>query len=142
MGKAWRVCRAAGEHIGRRGAFLTFLFILDVLVGYSLLFSPSSGLAHVNMLLPLDVWAWVWIGTGVFLTTGIWSRWDRMQYTATVALKAAWGLLYVNLWIEGVPHAWVSAVVWLTFAATIFLVAGWRESYDPLSPPWPGDHQS
>lgn len=116
------------QRTGRRGAFLAFLALLDILVGYSLFSSPP--VRAVDMLLPLHTWAWVWIAVGLILITGIPTRWDRLQYTLAVGLKAAWGLLYVNLWIQGIPHAWVSAVVWLTFAATIFLVAGWRESID------------
>jgi predicted membrane metal-binding protein len=119
--------------IGRRGAFLAFLAILDILIGYSLFTAVP---AHpVDLVLPLRTWAYIWVGAGAFIATGILTRWDRVQYTAAAGIKAAWGLLYMNMWFHAVPRAWVSVVIWLSFAAIIALIAGWPEFPPELPPP-------
>ena len=121
--------------VGRRGAFLAFLAVLDAAFGYSLLTVPRAALARADFILPVHAWGWTWIGTGVICASGILARKDRVQYTAAALLKTAWGLLYAWLWWQGVPAAWVSVTVWLAFALVVVLVAGWPEE---AAPPPPG----
>ena len=115
--------------IGRRGAFLLFLALLDFAYGYSLFQAPIAEVRHVDLLLPWHVWAVIWTFMGAVVLTGVPVRNDRIQYTLAAAFKTAWGLLYLELWIaQGVSQAWVAAVIWLAFAATVLLIAGWPES--------------
>jgi hypothetical protein len=115
------------QHVGRRGAFLIFLTVLDLSFGFSLLDLPRVALRSLDILLPVTVWGWIWIGTGIVSATGIFIRSDRVQYTLAALLKTAWGLLYAWLWWQGAPGSWVSFAVWLSFALTIVLIAGWPE---------------
>jgi len=116
---------------GRRGAFLVFLAILDGAYGYSLLATTAPQRAY-NLLLPWEVWGGIWCATALVCISGVLARKDRIQFTAAAALKGAWGLLFVDIWlVQDIPRSWVSVVVWLAFAAAVLLVAGWPE------PPYP-----
>lgn len=113
--------------VGRRGAFLTFLAVLDLAFGYSIFSLPRAALEQINILLPLNVWGWLWIGTGIICVSGIFVKADQVQYTMAALLKTSWGLLYAYLWWQGIPGSWISVVVWLSFAMTIVLIASWPE---------------
>jgi hypothetical protein len=131
------------RHAGRRGAFLAFLTVLDLAFGYSVFELPRAALLQINILLPLHVWGWLWIGTGIICASGIFIQADRVQYTLAALLKTAWGLLYAYLWWQGVPNSWASVVVWLSFAMTVVLIASWPESAKittPELPRIPGAH--
>ena len=131
------VARSVASRAGRRGAFLLFLAVLDGLYGYSLLVTPSPQRAQ-DFLLPWEAWAGIWLGTGAVCLSGVFARRDKAQFTAAVTLKLAWGLLYAQLWLAGaVPRAWVAALVWLAFAAAVFLVSGWPEPVRITRPPDP-----
>jgi hypothetical protein len=114
-------------HAGRRGAFLAFLTVLDFAFGYSIFALPRAAFVNIDTVLPVHIWAWIWIGAGVVCGSGIFMKNDRIQYTLSSVFKTAWGLLYAYLWWQGVPNAWPSVVVWLSFAMTVVLIASWRE---------------
>lgn len=120
--------------VGRRGAFLLFLALLDFAYGYSLFTVPRAQARTLDLLLPLKTWAVIWIITGVVCLSGVLMRNDRFQYTFSAAFKTAWGMLYIQLWVvQGVPQAWVAAVIWLAFAGTVLIISGWPESVGPVS---------
>jgi hypothetical protein len=133
----WRVFRRAVLQVGRRGAFLAFLSALDILFGYSLFSVPRAAFAGVSTFLPVHAWAWAWVGVGCFCATGIPLHRDRVQFAAAAALKVSWGALYIALWIQHIPSAWISIVIWLGFAVIVVLVAGWPEAAPDVlrSPP-------
>jgi len=114
-------------HAGRRGAFLGFLAVLDLAFGYSLLIVPRFPGKSFDFVIPLHAWGWAWIAVGIACVAGIFARQDRVPYTLAAVLKAAWGLTYAWVWWQGAPNAWISVTVWLSFAVTVMLVAGWPE---------------
>jgi hypothetical protein len=116
------------RQIGRRGAFLTFLALLDLSYGYSLLASPAL-IKAFNLLLPYQAWAGAWLTSGVICATGIFSSRDRIQFSAAAFLKASWAFVMVRVWLyQHSPLGWVSVAIWLAFAAIIVLVSGWHEN--------------
>jgi hypothetical protein len=121
------IVRCVLQHAGRRGAFLGFLAILDLAYGYSLFSFPRAALQGINIGIPIEAWGWIWIVTGLVCATGIFLRSDRVQYTFAALLKTAWGFLWAWLWWQGEPNSWASVAVWLSFAMTIVLIAGWPE---------------
>ncbi|SRR6266496_1893 len=108
---------------GRRGVFLSFLSILDIGYGYGLI----TGIPVTNLLLSWDIWGWIWIGFGIFISTGILARMDLWQYGAATLLKTAWGLANLDSWVLHGGRGWVAAIVWLSFAATVIVISGWPE---------------
>jgi hypothetical protein len=116
--------------IGRRGAFLAFLTVLDVCYGVALLTTMVRALkyVHPDLFLPLSAWGWIWIGVGCFVFTGLLADRDIIQFTAAALLKGVWAVLYADLWlVQHQDSAWISAVVWLSFSLTVLVIAGWPE---------------
>lgn len=126
--------KAIWDRIGRRGAFLAFLAILDIVYGYSLFVQP--GPLPLDLILSAKSWSIVWLVVGVICASGVFLRQDWPQYTVASAMKAAWGALFLDLWlVHGYPRGWASAIVWLSFAATVALIGSWPESPVVLLPP-------
>lgn len=116
------------SRVGRRGLFLLFLALLDVLYGWSMLVTPLPG-AGLHLILPITAWGWVWIGTGIYLTLGAFIRRDRSFFGAAAFLKAAWAGAWVSVWLSDplIPRAWVSVTIWAAFAGVVLVVASWPE---------------
>lgn len=113
--------------LGRRGAFLMFLALLDAVFAYSLV-TPEPGIvAQQFPLLPKEAWAFLWGGTAVLCFFGAWTHRDRWAFTAAALIKTAWALRYIYFWYQGMLQAWLAVVVWLAFAATVLVISGWPE---------------
>ena len=128
MGIFRRLVAAWIDHVGRRGGFLLFLAILDVIYGYALIRHPLAGPHPYYELLPPRIWAGVWIAVGLACLIQAPMRHDKLAFVAAATLKAAWAALWVHLWIvQRFPDGWLSMVIWAVFAATVVMVAGWPE---------------
>lgn len=114
--------------VGRRGAALLFFFLLDIVYCVSLLTSPrplSPLYTWMDAIVPLPAWAVAWGGVGLICGWFAFRAYDTPAFMAAVALKVAWGLNALLGWITGqVPLGYVSAVIWLAFAAFVHLIAG------------------
>jgi hypothetical protein len=133
-GPDWRTALRArtvrlARRLGHRGAFLGFLAILDFSYGYALLSTSVSALrASPDLMLPPDAWGWIWVAVGVLCLSGAASRHDWPQFVAASTLKGAWAAVYADIWIvQHGTNAWVSVVVWASFALTVLVVASWPE---------------
>ena len=117
-----------GARIGRRGAALLFFTLLDLVYCLSLLTSPrplSPLYTWMDTLVPLPAWAAVWGTVGTVCLWYAFRAYDTPGFMAAVALKVAWGLNALLGWLTGaVPLGYVSAVIWLAFAAFVHLIAG------------------
>jgi hypothetical protein len=113
------------RHVGRRGAFLLFLALVDLLYGYSQLTTPTS----IVEVFSSTTWGWIWIGIGVVLTAGAFVHRDRAAFGLAAFIKAAWAGMWVDVWISDahVPRAWVSVVIWGAFAGVVLVVSTWPE---------------
>lgn len=122
------------RRLGRRGAFLCFLAVLDFSYGYALMSASIAALrASPDLILPVHVWGWVWIAVGAVCLSGAPMRRDWPQYAAAVTLKAVWAAVYADIWtVQHGTSAWVSVVVWASFSLTVLIVASWPE---PVPPP-------
>jgi hypothetical protein len=121
------------RRVGRRGACLLFLALVDVVYAISLYdASPetraSSGFAFMSTLLPLSAWAAVWLAVGALCVGFAFARADRLAFAAASLLKVLWGTLYLLGWALGViPRGYVAAVLFLGFAGFVQVIAGWKE---------------
>lgn len=117
------------KRIGRRGVFLLFLGLLDILYGWSMLVTPLTPGIALHLVLPIEAWGWVWIGTGIFLIPGAFMRADRFFFAAASFLKAAWAGAWVSVWWQDplIPRAWVSVAIWAAFAGVVLVVSTWPE---------------
>ena len=131
-----RVARRLGQALGRRGAILLAYGTVWALYGYGQLISPlrQPGLQLALQILPLTVWAWAWITTGVlaivaaFLPAGT----DWFGFVGLVLIVLPWMTSYLATWLLGdFPRGWVAASVWAAIAVPVIVVAGWREAPRP-----------
>jgi len=129
--------RWIGVHVGRRGAFLLFLGLLDLVAAYALTITPPFGLPPrliyqpFVVIAPLVVWAWAWAVTGIAaLTAAVWPRARPPVFALAAFLKVAWASGYVIGWLGGYAaysRGYQTAAIWLAFAGIVLLVSGWRE---------------
>jgi hypothetical protein len=130
IGRAWW-----RHHVGRRGEFLLFLVILDVLYGASLARPPRPPLPpstrFLAELMPLTWWALLWLAVGGVCLVGAFSTADRLAFAVAAALKVLWGSMFLAGWVAGViERGWVGAVIWLVFAGWVVRLASWPEPGD------------
>lgn len=114
--------------IGRRGAALLFFVLLDAVYCFALLTAPRPLVpfyAWMDEIIPLSVWAACWGLVGAICLWFAFRTYDTPAFIAAVMLKVAWGMLSFFGWLGGViDRGYVSAVIWLAFAAFVFLIAG------------------
>lgn len=127
------------HRIGRRGAFLLFLTILDAAIGYSLLTAPAAEVAAVHLVLPVEVWAAAWLAVGAACGVSAFLTRDRAGYAVAAGMKAAWAGVTARAWlIYHIPQGWLGVIFWLAFAVTVLLISGWPEAAPPpVKPPPP-----
>lgn len=120
--------------VGRRGTFLLFLALVDLVYALSL-WRPAPAAAQapatrfLMTIMPLHAWAALWLVVGVVCLVGAFvHRLDRAAFTAATAIKSLWGAVFLAGWVAGgLYRGWVSAVVWLGFAGVVMVIAGWPE---------------
>jgi hypothetical protein len=114
--------------IGRRGSALLFFAVLDLVWCYGLLTLPrplSPVYAWMQHILPLWAWAGCWGAVALICIVCAFLTRDTPAFVAAISIKVGWGLLSFFGWLSGaVDRGYVSAVIWLAFAAFVFLVAG------------------
>lgn len=116
------------RRIGRRGAALLFFAVLDLVWCYGLLALPHPlppVYAWMQQILPLWVWASCWGAVAVVCLVCAFLTYDTAAFVAAISIKVAWGLLSFFGWLNGaVDRGYLSAGIWLAFAAFVYLVAG------------------
>lgn len=123
----------ARTKIGRRGAFLLFLALLDFGYGYSLISVPVQQ-RTLDLLLPWPLWGIIWAFVGVACLVNAFRSRDWIAFTLAAAIKGVWGLVMVRAWIYGQePRGWVGAIIFLSFAFTVVVISSWPE--EPPGPP-------
>ena len=125
------------SRIGRRGAALLFFTLLDAVYCVGLLTLPeplAPFYVWMSEIIPLTIWAAYWGIVGAVCLLYAFRTYDTPAFMAAVGLKIGWGLLSLFGWIAGaVDRGYISAVIWLAFAAFVFLIAGGI----PPAPPRP-----
>lgn len=122
------------KRVGRRGAFLLFLAVLFVNGALSFQNQDTKLLRQVYPLfeyVPPVVWAFSWVATAVFCAVAaMWSRFELLAFSLAQLMFTSWAGNYFWAWIEGspLPRPWSGMLIYLAFAGTIMLVAGWREN--------------
>jgi hypothetical protein len=127
--------------VRRRGGALLFFALLDLVFGSQLALKVPElraipMYAWADTILPLGVWAVIWLGVGVLCAVQAFVTTDRLAFTAAAILKAAWGCVAVTGWLSGqIPRGYTAAVVWIAFSGFVLIIATWPE----VDPPEPTD---
>jgi hypothetical protein len=130
--------RRLGRHIGRRGAFLMFLTLLDSVLGYSIVQPLPLGLRSEDFYRPfiavMPLWAWstCWLGIAALAAiAAVWHRIRPVVFALAACIKTAWAMGYSIGWVEGLPaysRGYQTAAIFFAFAATVLSTSGWREN--------------
>lgn len=116
------------RRVGRRGAALLFFTFLDFVYAYALLTAPrplTVFYAWMDQIMPLAWWAACWATVGLVCLCFAFAIRDTAAFMCAVAMKVGWGLPAFFGWTSGnVPLGYISAVIWLAFAAFVYLIAG------------------
>lgn len=129
------------HRIGRRGATLLFLGLLDLLVALNLATPTAIQLrtptyAYLQQIMPIQAWASIWAAVGLICLAGMFAppdgqgfaRTDAPAFTAAVAIKIMWGILTAAMWLDGrLPHGYQASGIWLAFGGLIAVWAGVAE---------------
>lgn len=127
--------RALTHRIGRRGAILLILAVIDVAYGMSLIGPASETLGSAATVwrqhyAPLWVWGAGWLVIAAILIVSAFLRNDRFGYAAAIGWKIAWSVSTLASWIVGgVPRGWVSSIIWAVVAGMVMVIAGWPEPH-------------
>lgn len=100
---------------------------------------PSTGgLTHfIDALVPLHVWAIVWIAAGATVLAGVWQRVLARYALAFVSmLWTTWGLSYMSAAVFGdASRGWVTGALILNLAGLTIIIAALADAVGP--PPGP-----
>lgn len=122
------VAQRFGARVGRRGCALLFFTLLDFVICYSLITAPRPLMPFYTwmaQIMPIDAWAVCWGIVGAVCLVFAFRLYDTPAFMCAVGLKIVWGMLALLGWLAGVvDRGYVTAVVWLGFAAFVFLIAG------------------
>lgn len=97
-----------------------------ILRGAAYIDPPSTGLTNiVDQIVPLSVWAAVWLGTGlVTLVSAFFPRLRNTTMSFSAGLWLVWGLSYMHSTVFGdSSRGWVTGSTFLLVAGLIYGVA-------------------
>ena len=106
--------------------------------GLAYIDAPSTGLTtFVDKLVPLTVWAIVWITAGVLIFAGIWHRIiARWAMSLGSSLWLVWGTSYMWATVIGdQSRGWVTGAAMLTLGGAMLISGALMDSEGP--PPGP-----
>jgi hypothetical protein len=124
--------------IGRRGAMLVVLSVIDIVYGLAMFLTdlvfyaePQWWPASIYSMFGLSVGIWgvVWMVVGAFLLTGIPKHIpDSIHFGAAVALWVWWAFAaMVYYFTTFSPGTWGPAAVYAGFSLLILIAAGWED---------------
>lgn len=125
--------RAVDRRIGNRGAVLLVFGAVDLIYAHGLMFpTPTARASQVYQLVaavaPLWAWALLWAGVGLTCWVQAFQRWDRIAFTAAVALKVLFGLTCAGGQAFGMlDRGYISAGIWLGLAGMMLRISRWPE---------------
>ncbi|WP_440221158.1 hypothetical protein [Dietzia sp. MNB45] len=107
--------------------------------GFAYIDQPSTGgLTHfIDALVPLHLWAIVWIAAGATVLAGVWQRVLARYALAFVSmLWLIWGLSYMSATALGdASRGWVTGALILNLAGLTIIVAALADTVGPRRGP-------
>lgn len=121
----------------RRAALLLIFGVMFILIGLTYLgqaeeitaarVSSQAYRAHLA-LMPLDVWAWLFIICGVTATISGIRGHDTLGFCALMAIASWWGLEFLASWVvTGYDRAILGALLYLGLTSALLVIVGWPD---------------
>lgn len=127
------------HRVGRRGAILLILSVIDFAYGLSLVSPSADSVASSTVMWRqhyAPIWAWGagWLIVGVILFVSAFLRNDAFGYAAAIGWKIIWSLTTLASWAFGdVDRGWVATIIWAVFGGMIWVISGWPEPVTPAN---------
>lgn len=117
------------HRVGHRGSYLLFLSLVFLGYGYSLFFENNPRIHHVNLFIDPRLWGTAWLIVGAICIIQAFALQDRIAFALSASILVAWGLIMLASWLltDTDPFGWLSACIWLGFAAITSIVSYWPE---------------
>ncbi|KAA0916474.1 hypothetical protein [Dietzia sp. ANT_WB102] len=127
-------------HPKLRIAALTIVSTGAIARGAAYIERPNTGgLTHfIDTIVPLHVWAIVWIAAGITVFAGVWHRIVARYALAFVSMMwAIWGISYVTSTLFGDAHrGWVTGALMLNVAGLTIIIAALADTVGPPKYRW------
>jgi hypothetical protein len=143
MSKRQKMLTWVWRRVGRRGATLILLGLIDLTFAYSYL-NPgppqyrSPATLFLQTVAPLWFWALLWAGVGVIVLQQAFQDNDKVGYSSAVVLKVLWALLHTGGTLFADLHrGYVVAMLWLVLSGWVYIISTWPEPTWPEPPPPP-----
>lgn len=120
------------KRVGHRGCSLLFFGFLDLVYAFSLFrpletYQNNPGLLYLSAIAPLWVFGWLWLIAGILCLANVLRANDQTGFTAAIAIKVLWGLLWLGAGYFGIPRSYISVTLWLVMAGFVAVIATWPE---------------
>lgn len=129
-----------GWHVGRRGAFLLFLALLDIISAVGLAFPTARSVNNpttvfLASLMPMWAWGVLWALVGFICLFFAFRRKDSVGFAAAMFLKVLWAAMFLLGWLfADVERGYLAFVIWGAFAGVVKIIEGWQENPRPAEP--------
>lgn len=126
------------RHPKMRVAALSVISYGVIARGLAYVDAPSTSLTtFVDKIVPLQVWAAVWIAAGVLVAAGIWHRViSRWAIALSSSLWLVWGISYMWATIIGdQSRGWVTGAAMLSLGGLMLICGALMDEQGPLPGP-------
>lgn len=130
--------RDFAQHPRIRVAALAVVANSVITRGLAYIDAPSTGLTtFVDRLVPLPVWAVVWITAGALVVVGMWHRIvARWAIALSSSLWVVWGISYMWATIIGdQTRGWVTGAAMLSLGGLMLICGALMDEQGPLPGP-------
>lgn len=132
--------RKATTFLGKRGAACLWFGFIFVVIGVSYLMGSTTpslqqNLSFLTEIFSLSIWGAIWTLGGIaFLVAAFWKRLQLYAFMIGIAISLCWsaGIALQTFFAES-QRGFVSASIYLLFAALIYLISTWAEPHNPMS---------
>jgi hypothetical protein len=119
--------------VGRRGYFLLFLALLDMVYAFSIAFPSrqariSATFRFLDEAGSLYFWASLWAAAGLACLVFAFRKTDWPGFAAAMAIKALWAVMFLFGWaFVGIDRGYLTATIWGAFGLLVWLISTWPE---------------
>lgn len=124
----------------RRSLVLLVFGVLFVLIGFTylgqadeIMASPAAALsyrAHLA-LMPLDVWAWLFVAAGAAGIVGGLTMRHPLGFTALMVMSTWWSSEFIgSAIVTGYGRAVIAALIWFVLTAGLLIMVGWPDPHE------------